>query len=93
MRHAVGVDDAPRSTRYTIGASQSPHALSIRASPLINAGMPNASQAQLAYQDRLPLVTRCGVGTAENGSAIHTSLVRCIEHDGARLVQPLVGQP
>ncbi len=39
------------------------------------AGIPSASQAQFANQERPPASTRCGVSTAENGFSIRISVV------------------
>ena len=49
----------------------------MRASRCSMAGMPSASQMQLAHQRRLPTCTGKEVGTAENGAARQSSPVSC----------------
>ena len=53
---------------------QSGQADSIAPSACSAAGIPSASQAQFANQERRPASTRCGVSTAENGFSIRISV-------------------
>jgi hypothetical protein len=65
----------PSTAATCIAVPQHPHEASMVASHCSIAGMPNASQMQLPYQERSPDLTRKGVGTAEKGLAIKISPV------------------
>src|SRR5438309_1313989 len=63
----------PSAARNSIAAPQSPQLVLMRASRLIIAAMPSASQMQFPKQLNASSSTTNGVGTAENGFAIRIS--------------------